>query len=351
MTPRERMLAAIRHEKPDRIPTDIWATEEVMRKLRDHFGPDADLRAALHIDGMASIAPDYVGPPLPLVPENEQVNYWGIRKKRAAYATGTYWEQSHHPLADARTVDDLANYPWPRADWFDYSRIREQAKAARNERLVMSGYMAPFFYHNLLRGLEQSLVDPHEHPVLTRAILQGISDFFYEHHRRIFEAADGMVDIAQVTDDYGSQTGPLIGMETFRSFYRPHLERFTGLCREFGILVFHHDDGAIRPFIPDLIEMGIDVLNPVQWVCPGMDRAGLKRDFGGEVCFHGGIDNQRILPFGTTEEVRREVREAIDSLACDGTGYILAPCHNIQAVTPVENIVAMYDEARRYGRL
>jgi uroporphyrinogen decarboxylase len=159
------------------------------------------------------------------------------------------------------------------------------------------------------------------------------------------------VDIAQVTDDYGSQTGPLISLQTFQEFYKPHLRRFIDLCHEFGIKVFHHDDGAIRLFLPDLVAMGIDILNPVQHTCPGMEREGLKRDFGGRICFHGGIDNQKVLPFGTTEEVRQEVRRSIDALASDATGYILAPCHNLQAVSPIENIVAMYEEAFDYGRL
>jgi uroporphyrinogen decarboxylase len=351
MTPRERMLAAIRHQKVDRIPTDIWATAEVHQKLREHFGQDANINERLRIDGMSGVSPEYVGPALPTVPEDEQVNFWGMRSRRVQYATGIYWEQFFHPVAFAQTVRDLDDYAWPRADWFDYSKLKEQAKVARERQLLMSGYMAPFYFHNLLRGLEQSLVDPHVDPELTHAVVGKISDFFYEHHRRVFESAGGLVDIAQVTDDYGSQSGPLISLQTFRTFYRPHFQRFIALCKEFGVLVFHHDDGAMRDFIPDMIEMGVDVLNPVQWVCPGMDREGLKRDFGKSLCFHGGIDNQRILPFGTPEEVRAEVRSAIDSLASDGTGYILAPCHNIQAVTPVENIIAMYDEAWNYGRM
>ena len=110
-------------------------------------------------------------------------------------------------------------------------------------------------------------------------------------------------------------------------------------------------DLAIRPFLPDLVEMGIDILNPIQSLCPGMEMEGLKRDFGRSLCFHGGIDNQQIMPFGTPDEVRAEVRRAIDTLAGDGTGYIVAPCHNLQVASPVENIIAMYDEAWRYGKL
>ncbi|MBI4551367.1 MAG: uroporphyrinogen-III decarboxylase-like protein, partial [Candidatus Latescibacteria bacterium] len=110
------------------------------------------------------------------------------------------------------------------------------------------------------------------------------------------------------------------------------------------------DDGSIRAFLPDLVEMGIDILNPVQWTCPGMDRVELKQEFGDRLCFHGAVDNQRILPFGTPEDVRAEVRRCIDALASDRTGYILAPCHNIQPVTSLDNILAMYDEAWQYGR-
>jgi len=102
--------------------------------------------------------------------------------------------------------------------------------------------------------------------------------------------------------------------------------------------------------LPSLIEMGIDILNPVQWICPGMKMEALKADFGKDICFHGAVENQRILPFGTVDEVRAEVRHCIDALASDGTGYILAPCHNLQVVSPVENIIAMYDECWNYGK-
>ena len=166
----------------------------------------------------------------------------------------------------------------------------------------------------------------------------------------MFETCDGLIDVAQVTDDLGTQTGPLISLEIYREFYAPHHQSFIELCHEFGIKVFHHDDGSIRPFLPDLVEMGIDILNPVQWTCTDMDMTDLKRDFGNRICFHGAVDNQRALPFGTTEEVRAEVRHCIDALSSDGTGYILAPCHNIQPNTPIENILAMFDEAQAYGR-
>ena len=350
MNSRERILAAINHEKVDRIPTDIWATPEVWQKLVEYFGEGADIRAALHIDGFAGVGAAYVGPLLPEAPPGETVDMWGIRTRSIEHGTGTYNEQYYFPLADAKTIDDLDRYPWPKPDWFDYSKMREGAKALHEHHAVQFGYMAPFYYHNLLRGLEQSLMDPHDDPEFTHYLLGRLTDSFYECHLPAFEACEGLIDVAHVVDDYGSQTGPMISLATFREFYKPHLRRLANLSHEFGAKVFHHDDGAIRAFIPDLIEIGIDILNPVQHICPGMEMDGLKRDFGEHISFHGAIDNQQVLPFGTPEEVRAEVRSAIDTLASDQTGYILAPCHNIQPVSPVENIIAMYDEAWNYGK-
>jgi len=347
---RERMLAAINHQPLDRVPTDIWATGEVWAKLRRHFGEGVDIMAELRIDGMRDVGAKYVGPALPPAPEGETVDFWGMRTKRVAYETGVYDEQSFAPLASAKSIADLDRYQWPRADWFDYSGMREEAQQARKTQVVQCGYMAPFYFHNLLRGLELSLQDPLEDPDFTHEFLRRLCGFFYDHHRRMFETCEGLIDVAQVTDDLGCQTGPLISLGIYREFYAPHHKRFIDLCHEFGIKVFHHDDGGIRPFIPLLVDMGIDILNPIQWTCPGMDMAELKAEFGSRICFHGAVDNQRILPFGTPEEVRAEVRHCMDALAGDGTGYILAPCHNIQAVSPVENVIAMYDEAWKYGK-
>lgn len=270
--------------------------------------------------------------------------------KRISYGTGTYDEFSYHPLSNAQIIEDLERYRWPTSYWFDYSEMRAAARNGREKQVVMCGYMAIFFQHNKLRGLKASLLDPIFRPEFTRHLLGKIADFLYEQHLRMFESCDGLIDVTQVTDDFGTQVGPMISLKIFREFYRSHIKRFIDLAHSFGIKVFHHDDGSIRPFIPDLIEMGIDILNPLQWTCPGMELEGLKRDFGDDLCFHGGVDNQRVLAFGTPEEVRGEVRHCIDALAYDRTGYILAPCHNIQALTPVESIIAMYDESQKYGK-
>ena len=351
MNARERMLAAIDHEPIDRIPTDMWATSEVWAKLRKHFGEGANIKALLHLDGFAGEGPKYIGPALPVMPAGESINFWGFRNRKVPHEGGAYDEQFFYPLADATSIDDLDKYNWPKTEWFDYSVMVEPIKEYRKHQAIQVGYMAPFYYHNMLRGLEQSLIDPLAEPEFTHEILRRITDFFYAHHRRMFETCEGLIDVTQVTDDLGSQSGPMISLELYKEFYAPHHKRLIGLCKEFGIRVFHHDDGDCRPFLPTLVDMGINILNPVQWSCPEMDMKGLKKDFGKKICFHGAIENQRILPFGMAEEVRAEVRHCIDALASDKTGYILGPCHNLQVVTPVENIIAMYDECWNYGKM
>jgi len=351
MNSRERILAAINHLPVDRVPTDIWATPEVSNKLLAIYKDHETMRKELHIDGLAGAGGKYIGPELPKVAENEHIDQWGIVYRGINYGSGDYSEQTEAPLKYAVTIDDLEKYPfWQKAEYYDYDCMIDHLKSARETQATTAGYMAIFYFHNLLRGLEQSLIDPYDDPDFTHHLLNKISDCFYDYHRKMFETWDGLIDITQVTDDYGSQHGTIISLDIFREFYKPHVKRFIDLAKEFNIKVFHHDDGAMRPFLPDLVELGIDILNPVQHNCPGMEIEGLKADFGKKICFHGGIDNQSVLPFGTPDEVRKEVRDCIDALASDHTGYILAPCHNIQPVSPVENILAMYDEAYNYGK-
>jgi len=349
MTSRERMLAAINHQPVDRVPLDIWAVGEVWEALRKHVGAGVNIDEALGLDGFVGSSPKYVGPELPDLGPDEREDMWGIRFRKQLYNGGEYWEIFHHPLADARTIDDLEAYRWPQVDWWDFTDVREQARQAHAAKPLMLGYMAPLTYHMYLRGLENCMQDPLLDAEFTRHLLRRLGEYNDALHRRHLETVAPYVDLVQVTDDLGMQTGPLLGLAAWREFYKPWSAKFCRLGKEFGCKVFHHDDGAIREFIPDLIEIGVDVLNPIQWPCPGMDQVGLKRDFGRSLCFHGAMDNQRTMPFGTVQEVRAEVRYNIDVLASDKTGFILAPCHNLQANTPVENILAMYDEARTYG--
>lgn len=355
MNHRERILAAIQHQPLDRLPTDMWATPEVWDMLFSHF--QVDDRLALYdklgIDGIFSIKPPYIGLPPIRVPsgveeENYEEDEWGMGYRQQPYASGVYRELVHHPLAQAETIADLKAYNWPSPDWYDYVALPELA-AQYPDRAIECGYTAIFYWHNRLRGLERSLMDPILRPDFTHYLIERLSEFFGVYHRRCFEAGRGLIDITQVTDDFGAQTGLLISPKLFDTFYRGPIQRAIDLARSYGIIIFHHDDGDLRQLLPTLVEMGIEVLNPIQWRCGNWDLAALKAEYGERLCFHGAVDNQQTLPFGTPDDIRAEVKHLITTLASDQTGFIMAPCHNLQPNTPVENIITMYEAAREYG--
>jgi uroporphyrinogen decarboxylase len=213
---------------------------------------------------------------------------------------------------------------------------------------ILGGTYEPFYLYCHLRGMEQALEDL----ILNQAVLEAALERIHWIHegiiRRTLEEAADLIHFIYVAEDLGNQQSLLMSPRSFRRFLKPRMARMIELVHSYGVKVFHHDDGAIRPLIPDLIEIGIDVLNPIQWRCRGMEREGLAKDFGGSVVFHGAVDNQWTLPFGTPEDVRREVAENI-RIFRDCKGYVVAPCHNLQPNTPTENIVAMYDAVREFG--
>jgi len=232
-------------------------------------------------------------------------------------------------------------------DWWDYSGIAEQIEG-KHHRPIRGGGSEPFLTYKALRGEEQAFIDLIENPEIVRCCLNKMFDLCYVNTQRIYEQIPGQVMIAHVCEDLGGQEGLMYSPEHIRTFFLPRMKKMIDLAHEAGVFVFHHSDGAIRDILPDMIEAGIDVLNPIQWRCKGMEREGLKRDFGNGLIFHGGVDNQYTLAFGSVNEVKQEVEDNLRILGRDG-GYILAPCHNIQAVSPVANIAAMYETAYASG--
>ena len=345
MTPRERWLAVLRREKPDRVPMDYWATDEATAKLMKHLGvsTEGELRARLHIDSTVDIGAAYVGPR-----RADNTSEYGIQYQAVDYGSGVYEEVASHPLAAFTSIAEIeANYRWPSPDWYDYAVIPSQVKAA-GERPIRGGGSEPFLTYCALRGQEQAFMDLLINKDVAHYCLDKLFDLCYENTRRIFETAGDRVTICYVAEDMGSQEDLLFSPAQIREFLLPGMKRMTELARQAGVYVFHHSDGAIRKMIPDMIGIGIQVLNPIQWRCKGMERAGLKRDFGSELVFHGGVDNQRTLPFGAVADVRQEVLDNLRILGAGG-GYILAPCHMIQAVGPAENVVAMYETGYEHG--
>lgn len=347
MTPKERWLAVLQGEKPDRLPMDFWGTPEAKQKLQRYLGCATEMAMyqKLNIDLLISVGPEYAGPP-----RDAGVDMYGCLHQTVEYEGGVYEECVSHPLAPYTTIDEIdANYTWPTADWFDYSRLADTV-AQYPDYPIRGGGSEPFLVYCNLRGLEQAYIDLVENREMVEHCLDRLFDFAYENTTRIYEALPGKVQLSYVAEDFGAQESLLFSPRIIRDLFIPRMKRMIDLAHENDVYVFHHSDGAIRPIIPDMIAAGIDILNPIQWRCEGMERAALKQDFGAKVVLHGGMDNQYTLPFGTVDEVWQEVRDNIELLGAGG-GYILAPCHNIQAVSPPENIVAMYQAGFELGRV
>jgi len=343
MTPRERWLTILNGGQPDRLPTDYWATGEFHRKLKEATGctDDETLWRKLGIDRLRSFGPALK---LPHHPNDPDADIWGRRSQKIDYGTGEYSETVFHPLAEVTEVRQVHDFRWPTPEDYDYTPISAGLANDDGYRAIQGGYYEPFLLYCSMRGMEQAFEDLIVNPEIADAIFGHIFEFHFEHVRRTFEAGRGRIDVTYIAEDLGAQTGPLMSLELYRRFLLPNQKRMADLARSYGIHIFYHTDGSARIFLPDLIDtVGIDVLNPIQWRCPGMDRESLVRDFGSRIAFHGGIDNQQTLPFGSVDDVVQEVRECAQFFK--GCRWICAPCHNIQAVSPVENVLAMYEAA------
>ncbi|MBP7935101.1 MAG: uroporphyrinogen-III decarboxylase-like protein [Phycisphaerae bacterium] len=344
MTPRERWLALLAGGESDRIVTDYWATDEFHTRFKRELDcpDDESLWQELAIDRPCNVCPE---PRSRHHPDDPQADDWGIRRRRVDYGTGIYDEAVYHPLARAQTVGEVHAFRWPRPEDLDYSPITRAIDENAGRRVVMAWHYEPFLLYGQLRGLEQAFMDLVLNPDVAEAILGRLFEFYYERNRRMLEIGRGRIDLFVLAEDLGSQTGPLISLDHYRRFLLPNQVRMANLARSFGCHIFYHTDGASRPFLSDLIDkVGIEILNPIQWRCPGMEREGLVRDFGKAVVFHGAMDNQYTLPFGTVAEVAAEVRE---NRAIFGRGrWICAPCHNIQSISPTVNIVTLFRTAQ-----
>lgn len=346
MTPRERWLAAIDHEPADRVPTDFWGTDEVQRSLMEHLrlGSMDQVYERLHIDKPISVGPRYVGPPL-----EPGTDAYGCVTRWVEHGTGGYDEVVHNPLADYETVEQIeADYSWPVADWWDVSHVPAAVERA-GDRPVEISMAGVYTDYTKLRGMEQAFIDFAVNHEIVEHCMRRMYALSEERTVRVIEAAAGRVDVAWIAHDLGSQQALLCSPDTVRRLFVPGIARLARVAHDAGIRVCLHSDGAIREAIPDLLDAGIEVLNPIQWRCEGMDRQSLVDDFADRVCFHGAVDNQETLASNDEARVRAEVRENIDILGARN-GYILAPCHNAQPVTRPETIVAMYGEAFHYGR-
>lgn len=348
MTPRERWLALCEGRKPARPVCDYWGTGEVTARLKSELGCPID-RALWERLGVDKLI--HLGPPHPRAAERDWhlqslFSVWNIGTVDVPqeHGGGTYRESVSFPLAGAECVADVESWNWPDPEEWDVEALEDEIESWAGYP-ILCGSSEPFYLYCRLRGMELALEDLGARPELADAILERIFYVDQGLFRRILEAFPGKIDFVYVAEDLGTQESLLLSPAMWRKFLKPRMSMLIALAHSYGVRAFHHDDGSVRKLLPELLEAGIDLLNPIQWKCRGMERESLAAEFGPSVIFHGGVDNQHTLPFGTPDDVRAEVRDNLRIFA--DCRYIVAPCHNIQPNTPTENILALYDEARR----
>lgn len=383
MTSRERALAALNHKEADRVPIDVGGLgmfstfhEKAYAKVKEYLGydggetiinsfmtravrPEKRIRDRFHSDFFGLVVQPPSAWQLNLHTDADGgtcfVDEWGCRWRMPP--GGLYYDVIEHPLKDA-TLADVARYKWP--DPYDPGRLKGVPELAK-ELYETTDYClcytpvwatGVFLMGALLHGWENQFVDLLADKKLMRAIYDGVAEFQIGQWDSVLDAMGDYIQVGVMSDDLGFQDRPMMRLQVFRELLMPVYKRIVDFIKskkpDFK-LVFH-SDGAIRQFLPDFIEIGLDATNPVQVNCIGIeDTAALKRDFGDKLVFWGGgVDNQHTLPYGTPEEVRAEVKRRIQDLA-PGGGYIFTPVHNVQADVPVENIITCYDAALEFG--
>jgi len=366
---RERVRRTLNHEEPDRVPLDLGGRvtsihQEEYQRLCGRLG----INTAFQLDPFYSVmdpdfrvlerlgvdlyylflkAPEYVR--AKENPDGSYDNEWGITVKKL----GIHSERITHPLEDA-TLNDLDDFPWPDSRRPDRAAgLREKARHLYEKTdyaLVaapVSGGLFEFGQH--LRGMANFLMDLMLDKNFANALLDHILEVQIGLWEVFLDAVGDLVEIVQLADDFGTQNSLLISRALFEEFFEPRYRRLINLIKSrTNAKVFLHCDGAIFELIEDFVDMGVEILNPLQPTAEGMDPTRIKDAYGDRLAFHGAIDNQHLLPRGSVQEVQQAVKRVIDALA-PGGGYILAAAHIIEPDVPLENIMAMFDTAREHG--
>lgn len=343
MTSRERVLQAISHQRTDRAPADYGAHQEVSNRLIQRLGltDQEALLQALHVD-LRRIPCNYGRPNSEPDADGYVRNMWGARHRVSDRQDGQPGFIS--PFDEDTTLDEVHAHPWPDPATLDFSDVPTLCAKHHGEYATFGAPWSPFFHEaGWLIGQEDFYVWMTTKPEVTQAIIDHIVDYEIAAARRFFGAAKGQIDIAYFGNDFGTQRGLFISRAMWEKFIRAPLKRYYDVAHEHGCKVMQHSCGSIREIIPLLIEDGVNILDPIQVAAAGMSLESLVRDFGRQLAFHGGVDTQRTLPFGSAADVRGEVRSYLD-LTRENGGYILCGSQEFIEDIPLDNILAMYDE-------
>lgn len=354
MTSLQRYRAMLQRQPFDRVALQFGATGECWQQLAEYLGEKDYEKVVFGRFGvdLRGAWPAWTGPEGQKFADGSWLNSWGVHMRRQSYGDGrgTYDEAIAYPLANATSVADVERHAWPKPEWHDFSSVAT-ALRQQPEAPFIIGYAAIGWWSWEMRGMEQFLQDLLVEPEVAAAIVDHVADYAYDYFRALIDAnrehiARNFVAI-QLADDWATQNGLLISPTLYRRFFKKHYQRIIDYAHAAGLRVEFHCCGAVRELIPELIDTGIDILNPIQTSATGMDPQELKRLYGRQIAFSGGIDVQSVLPVRDPQGVKAEVHHLLDTMGADG-GYILGPSHAIQVDTPPANIVAMYEAVQEH---
>ena len=353
MTSKERVLTTFANQEADRVPINYSANGGIDRRLKEHFRVKPDdaegLRQALGVDFRGVGAP-HKGPQLHEdIPERGvKVSNWGIHTRWIEHESGGYWDFCDFPLQNA-TVEQVAEWPMPSPDDFDYSGVLEDCKRNAAYAINGSGGFGDIINGNgMLRTMQQTLIDLVTDDPAGLLLADRRMNIQIEITRRILEAAKGNVDFVWLGEDLGTQAAPIINMETFRRHIRPRFQVYCDLAKAYDVYVVMHTCGSSSWAYEDFIEMGIHMVDTLQPEANNMSPEYLKKTFGGRLAFHGCISTAGPVATGTVQETIDYCRRTLE-IMMPGGGYCFAPTHMLQDNSPTENVVAMYETAKKHG--
>lgn len=345
MTSRERVLTAFAHEEPDRVPAWCGASPEFWNKAKQELHCDDEGLRLRFGDDFRRVFARFTGPEHAASDRATYRTLFGVERSGVGYG-----QPLQHPLAKA-TIREIHDYDWPNPAWIDVSSIAGEANTYHGQYAILGGDWAPFWHEAIdLAGMENLYLKMYDDPDWVDALFVHIVDYYAATNQIIFDAAAHSIDIMFIGNDFGSQTGPLLGVDLFRRFLMPHLRRLVGIGKAYHLKVMLHCCGGFEPLIPSLIEIGLDGLHAIQPCCTGMDLHRLKAEYGKKILLNGAIDSHHVLIKGTPESVRKKTREVLE-IMMPGGGYVAGASHDfILKETPVENVTAMFDTIQEYGR-
>ncbi len=353
MNSKQRILSTVNFEIPDRVPLSFSANRFVREKLRVQLNIKShlDLLSYLNsdiVDLRDCVSPEYKGPGKQYneLANGVTENYWGWRTKLMETPRGTEEQFCEFVLQNANSVEELEKYTWPDPDWFDFSDFKLQIKPYDNLCVMASGGSV-FQHPTYLRGMDTFLMDLFLNTDMAEFVMDKYTDFYLTYFDKMFMSAKGCIDIFRVADDVAMQKGLLVGPDTFDQFVAPRLKKLIDLTHSHGLKFMLHSCGDVTSLIPRFIELGVDILDPIQVSASNMNLINIYEEYSNQICLHGGIDTQQFLPNASPEQVREKIHETIDYFK-NKPGYILSSSHVLEGDVSNENIIALFSEGYNY---